>query len=152
MKYLIIASLLLFVFSIESSAQSDSLVIMLKNNQVEKIAVSQIQSIKFENLTGIEESFVQPDNLIIEGNYPNPFQELTNIEFNSASNGTATVCIYDYNGYQIQKIECPDCHTGNNTVQWNGLDKNNNRVQSGVYYYEIRFNNEIQTRNMILIK
>ncbi len=51
MKLLITAFVILIALSISLSAQTDTLVIKLKNNQVEKIAVANIKTIKFENVT-----------------------------------------------------------------------------------------------------
>ncbi|MBI5326286.1 MAG: T9SS type A sorting domain-containing protein [Ignavibacteriae bacterium] len=152
MKYLLLIFIILFFFTLYSFAQTDTLVISLKNNQVEKISLSQVQKIQCENITGIDEYRNFKSNLIISGNYPNPFLKLTSIEFESASSGNVIVTIYDNSGSQVQKLECTDCQPGKNILQWNGLDNNNNQVQSGVYFYEVKFNNEVQSKKMILIK
>jgi len=152
MKCTIITLILTVVFFFDAKSQADTLVINLKNNQVEKIPISQIQKITFENVTGVDNSINPPKDLTIKGNYPNPFDEKTNIEFEIASFGDVVIIIYDNNGNQIQKLKCQNCQAGKNNIQWNCLDKNNNQVRSGVYYYEVRFNNEIQSKKMILIK
>ena len=38
------------------------------------------------------------------------------------------------------------------TLQWNCLDKNNSKVQSGAYYYKVRFGNEVQGKKMIVVR
>ena len=145
-------SILMVLLGIKCSAQSDSLIIKLKNNQTEKIAVSQIQKIQFENVTAVDEQTKFSNSLTVRENYPNPFKEQTNIEFEIASTGNAEVIIYDNSSNQIQKLVCENCQAGKNTLLWNCTDMKNNRVNSGVYYYEVRFNNEIQSKKMILIK
>ncbi|MEI6089296.1 MAG: T9SS type A sorting domain-containing protein [bacterium] len=152
MKFLLTAIIVLFAYSYCLDAQTDTLVIKLKNNQIDKIAVSKIRTIKFENVTSVNESTKNDSGLSVAGNYPNPFQEQTNIEFEIASIGDVTVIIYDNSGKQIQKLECNNCQIGKNTLPWNCFDKNNNRVESGVYYYEVRFNSEVQSKKMILVK
>ena len=152
MKFLILSLVLTLSCIFESIAQSDSLIIKLKNNQTEKIAVSQIKKIQFENVTDVNEQIKQTGNLAISGNYPNPFKELTNIEFEINFPGNVTTIIYDNSGNLVQKLVCENCLVGKNTLLWNCLDKNNNRVQSGVYYYEVQFNNEIQAKKMIMVK
>jgi hypothetical protein len=152
MKFVLLTFVLALTFIFESYAQNDTLVIKLKNNQSEKIAVSQIQKIQFENVTDVEEQTNLSYGLAVKGNYPNPFKEQTSIEFEIGLSGNAVVIIYDNSGNQIQKLECENCQTGKNTLMWNCLDNKNNRVQSGVYYYEVRFNNEIQSKKMILVK
>jgi flagellar hook assembly protein FlgD len=152
MKFLTASLIMLLAFGFVASAQTDTLVIKLKNNQIEIIAVSKIKQIKFENVTAVNEPNVIPSGLSVSDNYPNPFQEQTNIEFEIASVGDVEVMIYDNLGNQIQKLECNNCNIGKNSLQWNCTDKTNTRFESGVYYYEVRFNGEVQSKKMILIK
>jgi len=152
MKLLSLILVLTLSFIYESIAQTDTLVINLKNNQVEKIDISQIKMIKFENVVSVDELSQQTRNLTLKGNNPNPFNEQTLIEFEIMKSGNVEIFIYDNAGNQIQKLECNNCTTGKNSILWNCLDKNSNRVPSGVYYYEVRFDNEIQSKKMILVK
>lgn len=152
MNFLILTLVFTLSFIIESIAQTDTLVINLKNNQVEKIAVSQIRIIQFENVVSVDEQSLKTRNLSVKGNNPNPFNEHTTIEFEIAKPGIVEIIIYDNSGKQIQSLKCENCQAGKNALQWNCLDANNNRVQSGVYYYEVRFRDEIQSKKMILIK
>jgi len=152
MKIILYSILIALVFAITCKAESDTLVIKLKNNQIEKIAVSQIQKIQFENITGVEEQLKIPIGLAVKGNYPNPFTDQTSIEFEIASSGNVLILIYDNSGNHIQSLKCENCIEGKNTLQWDCKDSKGSRVQSGVYFYEVRFNNEVQSKKMILIK
>jgi hypothetical protein len=152
MKYLTLIMILVIAFILECYSQSDTLVINLKNNQIEKIEISKIQKIQFENITAVENQVLHTINLAIKGNFPNPFAELTNIEFEIGTPGIVEMVIYNNSGEQIQTLKCENCQAGKDTLLWNCRDKNNIRVQSGAYYYEVRFNNEIQSRKMILVK
>ena len=73
MKFLITSLAFVGFLSINAFAQSDSLVIKLKSNQIDKIPMSQIQSLRFENLTDVEEYDIINSNLKIGTNFPNPF-------------------------------------------------------------------------------
>jgi hypothetical protein len=152
MKFLFTIILFSFVFIAESMAQSDTMVISLKNNQIFKIALSEVQKIKFENVTSLLEQSVQTGNISISGNFPNPFQEQTIIEFEIASAGDVIIIIYDNIGNRIQKLECLNCQIGKNSLQWNCHDMYKNKVKSGVYFYEVHFKNEILSKKMIVIK
>ncbi len=152
MKTLITAFVILIAYNVSVFAQSDTMVIKLKNNQIEKIAISKIRSIKFENVTSVNEPTQNSSGLSVMGNFPNPFQEKTNIEFEIATAGNVDILIYDNTGNQIQKLECNNCQNGKNSLPWNCVDINNKRVESGVYYYEVRFNSEVLTKKMILVK
>jgi flagellar hook assembly protein FlgD len=152
MKFLISTVLIIFTCSFIASSQTDTLVIKLKNNTIEKIAVSKIQKIKFENVTAVTEPNTDLSGLSVSENYPNPFQDQTNIEFDIASTGDVEVLIYNNNGTQIKKLECNNCRIGKNSLIWNATDNNNYKVESGVYYFEVRFNSEVISKKMIMLK
>ncbi|MBM2815195.1 MAG: Por secretion system C-terminal sorting protein [Ignavibacteria bacterium] len=152
MKKFILSLIFLATLASLCHAQSDSLLINLKNKSVEKIALSQIQKITFENITIVEEQLKPASILNTIGNNPNPFSEQTNIEFDIATPGTVLIMIYDNSGNQINHLECPDCSAGKHSLIWNGYDSNYSKVQSGAYFYEVRFGSEVQSKKMILVK
>ena len=154
MKFLILVIIFAFVFIIECKSQSDTLVINLKNGNIEKIAIPNLQKIQFDTIagSGVEEPNKLNNKLVLKGNYPNPIVEQTSIEFEIAAIGNVILNIYDNSGNQIQKLECNNCQTGKNTLFWNCFDKYNVRVQSGVYYYEVQFGNEVQSKKTIIVK
>ena len=152
MKFRLFLIAIGFAAGINGYAQSDTLLIKLKNGTVEKIAVSQIKKVQFENVTSAVEDAASNNSLQVKGNYPNPFEEKTNIEFEIESAGEVQITIYDSKGNQIQTLECNDCQAGKNTLQWNGIDKAGNKALSGVYYYEVRYGKEVLSKKMIVIK
>ena len=150
-KSLLAYFLVFLSFSITCSAQGDSLSIKLKNGEIVNIALEQIQKIQFEDAVGVDEKG-NSNKLQILGNYPNPVQDETNIEFEIPSNGNVMVVIYDSEGKIVQQLECLNCNAGKNTLSWNCTNKDNTKVNSGIYYYEVHYNNEIQSKKMIIIK
>ena len=152
MKFRLILIAIGFAVSANCYAQSDTLLIKLKNGTVEKIAVSQIKKVQFENVTSAVEDAASNNSLQVKGNYPNPFEEKTNIEFEIETAGEVQITIYDSKGNQIQTLECNDCQAGKNTLQWKGIDKAGNKALSGVYYYEVRYGKEVLSKKMIVIK
>jgi len=151
MKFRLFLIAIGFAAGINCYAQSDTLLIKLKNGTVEKIAVSQLKKIQFENVSSVEENSASSNSLQVKGNYPNPFEEKTNIEFEIEFAGEVQIIIYDNKGNQIQTLECNDCQAGKNTLQWNGIDKAGNKASSGVYYYEVRYGKEVLSKKMIVI-
>ena len=152
MNHILLTTFLIIAIFSSANAQTDTLQISMKNKSVVKIALTEILKIQFENLTSAGENQSASSNLNLGGNYPNPFIEQTNIDFEIASAGDVKVLIYDNSGKYIQSLNCPFCQSGKNTLQWNCLDINGNRVQSGVYYYEVHFRQEVQSRRMLVIK
>ena len=149
-------SLIALLFALSSclcaKAESDTLLIRLKNGQVDKIALAQLQKIQFENVTSVEEMTKTGADFVANGNFPNPFAETTSIDFEINKSASIEILIYDNQGKHIQTLECENCQAGKNSLQWNGLDREGNRVQNGVYFYEVRLGMEVFSKKMIHIK
>jgi hypothetical protein len=152
MKILInIIFLLLAGFSY-LSAQSDTLVIKLKSGQVDKIAVTDINNITFDNETSVNGAFMQSAKLSATGNFPNPFTGQTEIEFEIATAGNVEILIYDKLGIVQNRLECQNCSAGMNRISWDATDESGKLLPSGVYYYEVRFGSDVSSKQMILVK
>jgi hypothetical protein len=150
LKHLMIIILLLMPYLL--SAQTDTLVIKLKSGQVDKIAVTDITKVTFEDITGVNDDGLQNPNLITSGNYPNPFSDQTQIEFEITTSGNLEITIYDNQWNLQRRLECKNCSAGRNRLAWDGTDENGKQLPSGVYYYEVRFGNEVSSKKMINIK
>ena len=111
MKSLFLITALTLCMLSNSFAQTDTLVITLKNKTVEKIAISQIQKMQFENVTAVDDQSKQSSGLSLNGNYPNPFGEQTSIEFEIENSGSVEIFIFDNSGKQIQKLQCNNCQS-----------------------------------------
>ena len=85
-------------------------------------------------------------------NYPNPFNPETIIRFNVNNSENVNISVYTINGVLIKELLNSYINPGNHSVKWNGLDKNNKRVSSGVYLYKMVSGNNISTLKMILAK
>jgi len=152
MKRLFIYPVAFFAGLLFVNAQTDTLVINLINNQTEKIAISQIKSIRFENLVDVHEQSPAKSNLSLTGNYPNPINDQTNIEFEINVPGDVEIVIFSNTGKTIQTLKCSNCQTGKNYLQWNCLDMGGSRVQNGIYYYEVHYNHEIMLKKMLVVR
>ena len=70
-------------------------------------------------------------------NYPNPFAEETVFTFRISEASEVKIKIYTSNGRLIKEITGNIAENGYNTIQWNGLDNDGNRLANGVYFYKI---------------
>ena len=87
-----------------------------------------------------------PNNYILYQNYPNPFNPTTNIEFNVCEESDVTLLVYNSIAeivYRLNKHVKP----GKNEITFDGKN-----LSSGIYYYQIRSNNFIDTKKMLLLK
>jgi hypothetical protein len=88
-----------------------------------------------------------PDDFSLFQNYPNPFNPSTNIEFRIADFGLVTLKVYDILGREIATLVNEEKNAGTYTVTFNASN-----LASGIYYYQIRAGNFVQTKKMILLK
>jgi len=130
-------------------AQSDTLLIKLKSGATEKIPVTEIQSVKFINVTSVEEI---NSSIATATNYPNPFTDYTIIEFEMEQYATVDIIIYDAGGNEVRKLECQECGVGTNQVHWDTKCSKGNSVQSGTYFYEIRIGEKVISKKMLLVR
>ena len=88
----------------------------------------------------------------LHGNYPNPFNPETTISYSLKEASPVTIDIYNIKGQHVCTLIDESKETGNHTVLWNGLDKHNCPVCSGVYFYKMRAGRYSSTRKMIMMK
>lgn len=96
-----------------------------------------------------------PNEFVVAGNYPNPFNPETIIWFKipyALTNSFTELVIYDINGELIGTLVDDILPSGNYLVKWNGQNKNGADVSSGIYFYHLKVANKLTTGKMVLIR
>jgi hypothetical protein len=88
----------------------------------------------------------------ITSNYPNPFNPSTTIEFGIPADGKVKLCIYNLKGQKVKELLNAPLERGYHKAVWDGKDKNNRSVSSGVYFVRLEAGKTIQTRKIMLMK
>jgi hypothetical protein len=88
----------------------------------------------------------------LSGNYPNPFNPETNINFSVKEKGNVKIEVFNILGKKIDTIVNEEITAGNHTVVWKGKDHRGNSVSSGIYFYRMTSGNYSSTHKMILMK
>jgi hypothetical protein len=100
-----------------------------------------------QTVSGVSDDIpAAPEELAFIGNYPNPFNNSTTIEFNLKSDTRLTLMIYDILGRRISLLADANFTLGYHTMSWNGKSDNGASVSSGRYYIIARSND----RQMVL--
>ncbi|UCF04543.1 MAG: S8 family serine peptidase [bacterium] len=94
----------------------------------------------------------RPPRLLLDRNYPNPFNPTTWIPFYLPKDGVVSLRIYNVKGELVRVLRLRWMNEGAHSVRWGGLDSNGRQVTSGVYFCELRFGNETQTRKLVLLR
>jgi N-acetylneuraminic acid mutarotase len=116
-------------------------------------AVDIVEEIISVGPVGIERANVAaPFGHYLSQNYPNPFNNSTNISFGISKHGTVELIIYDIAGQLIRTLVKNELRSGNHLYQWDGKDDDGRLVASGMYFYQIVFDNSVQTRKMLLVQ
>ena len=110
-------------------------------------------------VVGNSSSHVNKPNFVLSQNYPNPFNpsgscrgNITTIGFTIPSDENVNITVYNIKGQKVKTIIDQDFSKGNHKVTWNGKDKNNRTVSSGVYFYRLRSGNYTSTKKILILK
>lgn len=130
----------------------DALAIQLRSGAEEVIPTEQINQIRFEFVTNVDDIPYPLYNSQRTANYPNPFSKSTTIRFELAHPGQAEIIIYDMTGRIVHRLSCQNCPEGQNEMVWDGTDDNGNQLKSGVYTYKLLHQNHASSHHMLLIR
>lgn len=88
-----------------------------------------------------------PETYFISNNYPNPFNNVTNINLELPQSGNIRVTVYNALGENVMEIFENTPTAGYTTIQLNGAG-----LSSGVYYYTVLFRGETKLGKFVLLK
>jgi len=80
-------------------------------------------------------------------NYPNPFNSSTTIEFKVAQKGIVQIDLFDILGQKVTTLMNREYDVG-----WYYFTFNANNLASGVYLYQIRVNDYVNTKKLLLLR
>ncbi len=113
--------------------------------------------IVYDTTTGVNEFDNKPITFQLYQNYPNPFNPVTKIEYSipnrdnplqgGARGGLVTLKVYDMLGIEIAVLVNEEKSAGTYEVTWYAEN-----LPSGVYFYQLKAGNYIQTKKLILLK
>ena len=93
-----------------------------------------------------------PTAFQILGNYPNPFNPHTDINFSVQYPSELSLSIYSTEGKLIRIINLGSLRIGNHSVSWNGRDQKMSQVPSGIYIYVLGTDKNSGVGKMTLLK
>ncbi|RPH99043.1 MAG: T9SS C-terminal target domain-containing protein [Calditrichaeota bacterium] len=97
--------------------------------------------------TSVADGEEAPLSLTLAQNYPNPFNPVTVITYSLAEPSPVKLSVYNVLGHQVQVLVNETQSAGNYAVTFNGED-----LASGVYFYQLESNNQVQMKKMMLIQ
>ena len=87
------------------------------------------------------------DEFELKQNYPNPFNPSTRINFAIPNASFVNLKVYDVIGNEIATLVSEEKQAGNYEIDFNAAE-----LSGGIYFYQLRAGNFIETRKMTLLK
>lgn len=101
-----------------------------------------------DNVTSVKnDAEIKPKEFTLKQNYPNPFNPSTVIEFSLAKSAKVELNIYNILGQKISTLTNKNLDAGIHKYQFNGSS-----LTSGIYFYEIKANENRRVKKMSLLK
>jgi hypothetical protein len=102
-------------------------------------------------LVGVDTDSNVPNDFVLFQNYPNPFNPSTKIKFRIIDFGFVDLTVYDVLGNKLLTLLDEYKPSGEYEVEFSPESSANN-LTSGIYFYQLKAGNFIQTKKMIYLK
>lgn len=102
--------------------------------------------------SGSSPSISADRNVVIAGNYPNPFNPSTTISFAVRQASFVTLHVYDIAGRLVKVLNTGELGEGTHSFQWNGTNAAGMPVASGTYFVKLQTPAGVMTHKMLLSK
>ena len=94
-----------------------------------------------------------PVEFVLQQNYPNPFNPSTKITYRLDKASRVELIIYNALGQQVRTLVAGKLQpVGNYNVDWDGHNDDGSRVASGLYVYQLRAGDQVQTKKMMVLQ
>jgi hypothetical protein len=104
-------------------------------------------STKLDGVTGFEDEISIPNKYLLTQNYPNPFNPSTKITYSIPTRSNASLKVFDVLGSEVAELVNGEIEPGSYDIEFNAA-----QLSSGVYFYQLKTENYIETKKMILIR
>jgi len=84
--------------------------------------------------------------------YPNPFNPMTTIRVDIAKSAQASLIVYNVVGQKVKTLYNGVMSQGANKFNWNGIDDRGQQVSSGLYFYQLKTAETVQTKAVMFLK
>jgi hypothetical protein len=91
-------------------------------------------------------------NLILDGNWPNPFNPNTVITFTITEPQEVLLQVFNAEGRLIRTLLDERCVEGQRAVPWDGRDAGGRSVAPGVYFYRLHSGVRAESGKMVLVQ
>ncbi len=84
--------------------------------------------------------------------FPNPFREQATLEYEVPKAGPVTLTVYDLLGRRVRTLLDAELPSGLHRAVWDGTDASGQRVAAGTYFYQLRVNDAVTSKQVIRLQ
>ncbi|MFZ2865360.1 MAG: T9SS type A sorting domain-containing protein [Ignavibacteriaceae bacterium] len=109
----------------------------------------------YSGITGVENEILTANSFYLSQNFPNPFNPRTVIGYQLPVSSDVKIKVYDVLGNEIATLVDEYKPTGSYEVEFNTASlssRTGSALASGVYFYQLKTDSFIETKQMLLIK
>ena len=108
--------------------------------------------IQWPGQTAVNDPDETVNSFSLKQNFPNPFNPSTSIQFTLPASSFVTLKIFNILGKEVSTLINEERPAGNYEVEFSAKDKNGTQLESGIYLYQLKSDNFIETKKMVLLK
>ena len=101
---------------------------------------------------GLEQARLVPESYGLGQNFPNPFNPVTQINYQVPQDGRVRLVVYNLLGQEVRRLVDGRVEAGFYQMVWDGRDALGRSVSSGVYFYRMVAGEFSQVRKMVFLK
>ena len=121
--------------------------LLLESNQGPFASIWEVEMYGTDNVNSIETITEIPEKFELSQNYPNPFNPSTKIRYSVPQSSNVVIKVFDVLGNEIETLVNEEKPIGTYEIIWDG-----EQLPTGVYFYQLRAGDFVQTKKMILLK
>lgn len=106
----------------------------------------------YPTVTGLSNDTNSIQEFTLQQNYPNPFNPETNIQYALAYSSEVVLVVYNLLGQRVKMLINKKQLSGIYNVLWDGTDDLGRQVSSGIYIYQLKADEYVKERKLVLIR
>lgn len=91
----------------------------------------------------------QAQKFTVSNSFPNPFSDVTRIEFEIPETKSLKVDIFDMFGKHVRNLFIGPQYAGKNVISWDGQNQHGEPVEDGMYIYRIFYDGQVVGGRMV---
>ena len=137
-----------FASTAEANSDSVHLTYVMQKRGEDVMDTIYYMPVAIPEVTGVQDDENRaPESFSLIGNYPNPFNAATTIEFELVEKAEVRLTIYDITGALVEVLHDGYMEAGKQSIAWNAED-----VASGAYFYKLATAEGSLVKKMVLLK